>query len=431
MIRILLNLMIIPILLSLTLACKSPGKENKGEPPASKPPVVSTPTPPRPTTPAPPPPIPTPPPPTPAPSATAGIVHLGRTAGPEFDSYSTTTNGGVQSQIRSLFSRMLVYTPFFDDKLSWYSNGWAYYDAYAIYRNSSTASNYSHWILRDSRGNKLYINYDCSGGVCPQYAGDIGNSDFRKWWIAEARNIIEQRKYKGLFIDDVNFTWSISNGQGQPAVPMNPRTGRAMTLSEWRQSLALFLQEIREAIPQAEIVHNSVWFHDAETNYGAPELNSVLSQMDYYFVEHGVADLGITGGTGTFSLFRMFQLIDRIHSLGKNVILAGLNSTNTQYRKFTLGCYFLISNGKDMIFDHSITPNVKWSGYSLNLGNALGARYTWQGIQRRDFEKGMVLVLEPGRSSIVVQAQGYRGAISGQVDTFVLEGRSALILNRY
>ena len=82
---------------------------------------------------------------------------------------------------------MRAYAPYFDSRLGWSSKAWFYQSGYAIYPGSSIDVQHPEWILRDAAGNKLYIPFGCSGGKCTQYAADIGNPAFRKWWLDQAR----------------------------------------------------------------------------------------------------------------------------------------------------------------------------------------------------------------------------------------------------
>src|SRR5439155_17702141 len=115
------------------------------------------------------------------------------------------------------------------------------------------------WILKDSAGNNLYIPWGCSGGTCPQYAGDIGNPAWRQYFIDNAKALMA-KGYKGLFIDDVDMDMNVGNGQGQQVAPIDPRTGAAMTDTAWKGYFADFLEQVHAALPGVEITHNAVWF---------------------------------------------------------------------------------------------------------------------------------------------------------------------------
>ena len=150
--------------------------------------------------------------------------------------------------MRDHYDRALVYSPSFDTRTSWFPRGWVYYDSYAIYRGGSTATEHPEWILRDSSGNRLYIPYECSGGTCTQYAGDIGSSEFRQHIIGEIRAKLNSAApsggYKGVFVDDVNMDFRVGDGNGTSVRPIDPRTGAPMTLADWRRYFAEFMEEI-------------------------------------------------------------------------------------------------------------------------------------------------------------------------------------------
>src|SRR6266567_2837047 len=189
-------------------------------------------------------------------ATTAGRVFLVKKTSPAFDRYTDTLNGAMQRWMRDHFWRMLVYSPYFDDKTSWYPNGWIYLDSYAIYASPSDGENladiHPDWILRDTRNFKLYIPWECNPGVhaCPQYAADFSNPRFRQWWVDKATAALARGRYKGLWIDDVNLDWRVSDGDGKPANPIDSSTGRPMTIENWRRYFAEFLEKVRRDLPQ-------------------------------------------------------------------------------------------------------------------------------------------------------------------------------------
>ena len=76
---------------------------------------------------------------------------------------------------------------------------------------------------------------------------------------------------------------------------------------------------------------------------------------------------------------------------------------NTAEREYALACYFLLTNGKDGIGDADMAPATWWPGYDVHLGAALSARSrTADGVFRREFENGLVLMLEPGSANRTV-----------------------------
>jgi hypothetical protein len=326
--------------------------------------------------------------------------------------------------------RMVVYSPHFDSRTSWYPNGLAYADAYAIYRGSALAAQHPEWILRDAGGNPLYIPFECSNGHCPQYAADISNPAFRRHWVADIQETL-RRGYRGVFIDDVNMDLSVGNGQERRVTPIDAATHRPMTSSAWRNYMARFMEEIRRALPRAEIVHNAIWYADSPTGIADRSIRREIAAADFINLERGVNDSGLTGGSGTFSLPRMLRYIDAVHALGKGVILAG-SATDGTGIEYALAAYLLISSGNDAVSAGGMTPVHWWPGFDVNLGEALGPRRLWGGVLRRDFIRGITLVNEPGAETKHLKLPTAMRDLAGRVLTSVSlpPATGAVLLNR-
>jgi hypothetical protein len=353
----------------------------------------------------------------------AGQVRFLNHANSSFDRYSQSPPRATQAWMRDHYSRMLTYNPYFDTRLQWYPFAWLYQNAYAIRSSSS----HPEWILRDADGNMLYIPWGCSDGTCPQFAGDFGNKEFRANWIREARQVLDQG-YLGLFIDDVNLTWRVGDGNGDQVIPIDPRTQAPMTLANWRRYFAEFMEEIRSALPEIEIAHNAIWFAG---NADDPYIKRQIAASDYFNLERGATDAGLTGGTGTFGFETFLSFVDAVHALGSGVVLMDYGST-LQQREYALAAWFLISNGTDFMSSDQLAwtaPDMWWAGYELDLGEAKGERYSADGVLRRDFACGMVLLNQPGmpRRTITV-APPQRRVDGTRVTSITLDAASGAVL---
>ena len=318
--------------------------------------------------------------------------------------------------MRAHYARMRAYSPYFDSRLAWFPDAWAYQDAYAVYRGQALATQHPDWILKDAQGNNLYIPFGCSGGVCPQYAADFGNPAFRDWWIAQAAQTMA-KGYRGLFIDDVNMEWRVGNGSGQFVAPQDPRTGTTMTEANWRRYLAEFTEQIRQALPGKEIVHNAIWFagcgQTADSCWSDPYIRRELLAADVIELERGVNDGGITGGGGRFGYDTFMARVDWLHSQGKSVIYDAQASTAAA-REYGLASYFLTSTGGDYLGnDPGGTPTDWWTGYDVNLGDPQAGRYNWNGLLRRDYQNGYVLINKPGAATVTVSLGGTYTDLAG------------------
>ena len=319
-----------------------------------------------------------------------GRVHFMQVADSEFDVFTRDPSPAQRQWMRDHYTRMKTWSPYFDSRLDWYTNAWAYRDAYAIYRTSDRATAHPEWILKDAGGNKLYIPFGCSGGTCPQYAGDIGNPAFRAAWLADARETMA-RGYKGLYVDDVNMSWRIGDGAGRTAQAIDPRTGSAMSEATWQRYMADFMEEISAAFPDREIVHNAIWFTRDNS-----DVRRQLRAADIVGLERGFNDAGLTNGDGRWSWRAFAALIDRTHADGDRVLLDANAETHAE-RLYGLAGYLMVTNGRDLLGNgEGGRPNDWWAGYDVELGNAKGKRYLSDGVWRRDFERGSVFVNEPG-----------------------------------
>ncbi|NNF40471.1 MAG: hypothetical protein HKN64_03765, partial [Woeseiaceae bacterium] len=270
--------------------------------------------------------------------ASEGVVRFFVDAKSSFDPWTRRPDKKQQAWMRKHYFRMQTYSSYFDKRLAWYPQAWVYKDAYAIKPDWPVFDEHPEWVLRDAEGKLLYLDYGCSNGTCPQYAADIGNPAFRAWWIAAARSKIDLG-YAGIWVDDVNLAWRISDGHGKSVRPIDPRTGREMALHDWRRYFANFMGELREALPDIELAHNVIWYAGSTHD---PFIRRQIDAADYINLERGISDRGIRGGAGKYGFETFLALIDYVHSRGKNVIMDDDDDDSVAARDYELAFYFLI-----------------------------------------------------------------------------------------
>jgi hypothetical protein len=328
------------------------------------------------------------------PADVEGKVRFYNIAGPSFDVYSADPSRSEAQWMREHYLRMQTYQGYFDSRLSWYPDAWVYKDSYAIKPDWAIFSEHPEWVLRDADDNHLFIPWGCSNGSCPQYAGDFGNPAFRSNWIDEAERALDLG-YKGLWVDDVNLEWRVSDGDGNLTFPTDPRTGQVMTTANWRRYFAEFMEEIRAAFPEIEIAHNSIWY--------AGPLDDIYIQRqiqaaDYYNFERGATDRGLTLGSGQFGFKTFLNYVDFVHTLGTSAVLMDYAKTEVQ-REFGLAAWLLTNDGTDLFSNSRIewvAPNNWWHGYDVNLGLAVADRSESGSLIIREFECGIVILNQPG-----------------------------------
>jgi hypothetical protein len=331
-----------------------------------------------------------------APGAGAGHVRYVKMTSTASDRFTDAPTAGLARLMRERFWRIVGFTPYFDARTAWHPGALVYKNLYGI--RARKAARHPDWLLRDRSGRRLYIPWGCSRGRCAQYAADVANPAFRRAWIKDARRVLA-RGYRGLYIDDVNLHFAVSDGAGAHVDPVNRRTGAPMTATAWRKHMAAFLTQIRRAMPGAEIHHNAVWFAGREGGVAAGEDPYVRAQIraaDTVNLERGIVDSGLTGGAGRWSLAALFDYVDVVHRLHRSVTMDSRAASRANQR-YQLAGSLLVSNGTDSLSDGVSSPRRWWAGYQVRLGAAAGPRRRDDGgLWRRDFASGLVLLLEPG-----------------------------------
>ncbi len=364
-------------------------------------------------------------------ASSEGEIKFFNIARSSFDPYIEDPSAAEQAWMVEHYHRMLGWSPHFDSRLEWFPDGWAYKDAYAIKPGTWEFQQHPEWILRDADGNMLYIPFACSGGACPQYAGDFGNPAFRAHWIAQAQALAAMG-YRGMWIDDVNMTWRVSDGNANAVTPIDPRTGALMTLDNWRRYMAEFMEAVRAAVPGMELGHNIIWYAGPEAN-DDPYIRRQIDVADYINLERGVTDRGLTGNGNRFGMTTFLEFVDYIHGRGPAVILMDEGGTTTE-REYALAGWFIVSNGSDWMSTEEqdwSAPDSWWHGYDTDLGAALGGRYFWNDLIRRDFDCGLVLMNRPDWPTIDVALGEAMVDLAGNtVSAVSLGDREAAILQR-
>ncbi len=175
-----------------------------------------------------------------------------------------------------------------------------------------------------------------------------------------------------------------------------------MTEANWRRYIAEFTEQIRAAMPDAEITHNAHWW----VSQSDASVRREVQACDFVELERGFNDRGLTGGDGFWSYNRYLAHVDWLHSMGKSFI-AEPYDLNPARAEFELASYFMVRAGDDAIAsDYRSDPANWWSGWATDLGAATGARYDWKGLLRRDYERGTVVVNPPESGTQIVTLDG-------------------------
>lgn len=335
----------------------------------------------------------------------------------------------------SRYDRMRVYPPYADPCVAaGYQGALGYQDIQAIYKDANGAPQLPQWVLKDASGRNLYVPFACGGGTCPLYAADIGNQAFRDSYIDQIRAWLPMG-YAGIFVDDVNWNLNVSDGNATPTLPVDPRTGAAMTLANWKTYLADFLEQIRAAFPDVEIMINSVWWKP-ESSLDDPTVLRGVGTATHYELERGTTD--VFNGQ---SWEGMLDFINRLQTYGVDVNFDNYYATTRQQAEFEMATYFLVSTGRDTYSAEyrSCPDNASpspcsepwWPAYATDLGLPT-ANYTVNGtIYRRPFANGLVLINKPGGASQTLPLDGsYRDLDGNALTSVTLGAGQAIVLQR-
>lgn len=342
-----------------------------------------------------------------------------------FDRWITDSSHKQRKWMRNHYWRVRGFAPFYDQALGWSSPAHFYQNAYSIYTDASSRER--AFALKDRYGNRLYIPFDCGGG-CPQYAADFGNREWQRQWIELARKRLN-RGYRGIFIDDVNLEWRVSDRWGNHVLPIDPRTNRHMTLADWRRYQAEFMERIRRELPNAELVHNNIWW----VPHSDPYLKRQVRAADFIQLERGYNDRGLVGGNSKWGFVRFIRHIDWIHRQGASVIFQP-EDLNRWRAEFELAGYHLTKARRDTIdSDWRATKSDWWRGWGTDLGEPKRRWYRWHGLFRRDFKKGMVLVNQPyapTRRVTLPRSKRFYGLEGRRIKGLSVKGGTGRVLTR-
>src|SRR5215469_14764180 len=94
-------------------------------------------------------------------SSSPGRVNYVENAIASFNAYTVAPTLAQQQWFQNHIAAMIVYPPYFDSRLSWFPNAYAYSDFYGIAKGSWEENVHPEWILHDQHGNRLYVPWGC------------------------------------------------------------------------------------------------------------------------------------------------------------------------------------------------------------------------------------------------------------------------------
>ncbi|MBN2290029.1 MAG: hypothetical protein JXQ83_11905 [Candidatus Glassbacteria bacterium] len=233
---------------------------------------------------------------------------------------------------------------------------------------------------------------------------DIANPEFREWWVSSCISEMEANSCDGVFAD----TYTVAAISFRTTFPELFDNVERM-VNEWVPELNEYGQYVYERLEEAGYYFfpnidnlQTTWANNAGTHY---------SKGDYL---HGamLESFGNWSSAGdAIAAITMFKNIQKkgvfLHGQGYINGSGDMNAslTTPQKRMWMVGLYLLTNNGRFYLSIYDGASSQLGAGsralwypeYELDLGPYLAEwdnlyNLRWEGVYRRDYEKGFVLV---------------------------------------
>jgi hypothetical protein len=279
-------------------------------------------------------------------------------------------------------------------------------------------ANHPDWFLRDVGGAALtFKDYPTSRVM------DVGNSAYQRAGLARATREAKVHGFDGVFLDDANASlrWVIAGGSA--ACVTYPTTAK------WQSAVYSFLANVGPQLRRAGLM--------AVANIGGSIITPGLWQTWNGPIDGAMEESFTDGGTGPDSTENGRWSPKLAHALwseanGKISLDHAVTRTRAGAR-YALATMLLVERG-DNLFSASIGYRhaTWWPEYATasSLGTPIGAyRVLGNGVYRRDFTKGVVLVNPSVRAASRVRLRGtYSGSGLHKVRGVSLRPTSGMVL---
>jgi hypothetical protein len=260
------------------------------------------------------------------------------------------------------------------------------------------------WILDNATGG------DClQSGFGDRYIGNFTDASFRAAIVGGMVNIVNSTATDGIYIDvaepllfDATSCTTYESGVNSDTF----LAGWANLMAELRTALGANTPLVINTQPHR-------W--DNIIAISATNAATFFSNADLVEIEHGWASVDSAGGgagTGDWTWDDLTAKIVQMHEYGIGVFtqeysdpeLNQCTDMTLTMEKYSLAMQFLIQNGQDFYGtfsnDGRECGDTFASVYNTDLGTAVNSYYTWNGLQRRDFLGGTVLINNPGGGTV-------------------------------
>jgi hypothetical protein len=302
----------------------------------------------------------------------------------------------------------------------------------------SFRSSHPEWILRNAGGGQV----STSNGIGRLWATDIGNPAYVDAWADYALATADSQGWDGVFADNIfrgRFDeWS--------ATPVNPRTGAAYAVADYRRDMLAALKRLRERFhARGKFVlgnHTQAWVPET---FADPVIQESVTTMDGVEIEDCLFTYGATPHPETAVLSQL-RYLDYANRRGVRTICNGpLGSIGNSSRRDYLLAFTLLTKEAFSSVSELNTVGQWWSQLTLDLGTPGGGYYCLDPargfamssdcpsagkILGREWEKGRVLVNPSASATVTVPLGGTFLHYGNPKSSVTLGPRSGAVLVR-
>jgi hypothetical protein len=280
--------------------------------------------------------------------------------------------------------------------------------------------NHPNWFLKGPTGNRLLFKDYPTALVM-----DVGDPAYQQAGLANAIREVRAGGFDGVFLDDVNASlgWVIAGGSAQCVKYPNDAT--------WQAAVYSFLSHVAPQLHRAGLL--------VAANIGGSSIKSGLWQkwngpldgaMEESFSNAGVGRESIENGWWQSQL-RHDQWSEAHDKFAFDHAVTPTRSG----ARYGLATMLLVANGKSLFMASTdYSKEVWWPEYATteSLGRPTGRyRVLLNGVFRRDFTNGVVLVNPHAKGARVVHLRGvYRGSGLGSTRVVTLPPTTGVVLVR-
>jgi len=286
---------------------------------------------------------------------------------------------------------------------------------------SNVEKNHPEWFLKDSSGNRVF-----EASYPDNFVLDPGNPEWRKYRAAQAQDYINVYGYDGVYFDMMSSYIWVGSG-GDSSLPINPKTGKLYTDSEWKEDIKQYLAFIKQTVGTSKLAV----FNGPGTGTGATYYqygtSTLVNEVDGMMVE------GFTRWSGTpAESFRseadwkkdVDQLVE-LSQKGKTTFVwtsvTGISPSAEQEKRlhlYSVASFLLAKWNKSYYtFWRPTTEHYKPydSLWSTKIGSPVGAYYKKDNVYQRDFTTGKVLVNPSDINTYIVSLGKTYQTLDGEV----------------